>query len=195
MSARAIRCVEIEPADWPAIEALFGENGACAGCWCMWWRVPRGGALWQATRGAPARRAFRGLVRRGEARGVLASAGDEPVGWCAFGPRGDFPRVERVRGLAGAGDDGVWSVNCFYIARAWRGRGVARALLREALRACKRHGAAVVEGYPPWPTPGERTPSSATWSGPFSIFEELGFRPVREREASKALVRLRLRRK
>ena len=32
--------------DWPAIEELFGSNGACGGCWCMWWRVPRGGKLW-----------------------------------------------------------------------------------------------------------------------------------------------------
>jgi hypothetical protein len=33
--------VEVLPATaerWPDLEALFGKNGACAGCWCMWWR-------------------------------------------------------------------------------------------------------------------------------------------------------------
>jgi len=24
---------------WPAFENLFGENGACNGCWCMYWRI------------------------------------------------------------------------------------------------------------------------------------------------------------
>ena len=24
---------------WPAFEDLFGENGACNGCWCMYWRI------------------------------------------------------------------------------------------------------------------------------------------------------------
>jgi hypothetical protein len=25
---------------WNDLVALFGERGACAGCWCMWWRLP-----------------------------------------------------------------------------------------------------------------------------------------------------------
>jgi|ERR1700677_4014286 hypothetical protein len=24
---------------WPALEDLFGERGACNGCWCMYWRI------------------------------------------------------------------------------------------------------------------------------------------------------------
>ena len=24
---------------WPALEDLFGENGAVSGCWCMYWRI------------------------------------------------------------------------------------------------------------------------------------------------------------
>lgn len=26
---------ELTPELWPALEKLFGKNGACAGCWCM----------------------------------------------------------------------------------------------------------------------------------------------------------------
>ena len=29
------------PQRWPDLERLFGPRGACAGCWCMWWRLPR----------------------------------------------------------------------------------------------------------------------------------------------------------
>lgn len=31
---------------WPAFEDLFGRNGACNGCWCMFWRV---GAAYRKT--------------------------------------------------------------------------------------------------------------------------------------------------
>ena len=33
---------ELSPELWPAFEALFGEKGACAGCWCMFWRTEKG---------------------------------------------------------------------------------------------------------------------------------------------------------
>src|SRR5437773_770027 len=26
---------------WPDLEELFGPRGACGGCWCMWWKLPR----------------------------------------------------------------------------------------------------------------------------------------------------------
>jgi hypothetical protein len=26
---------------WSDFEALFGERGACGGCWCMLWRLKR----------------------------------------------------------------------------------------------------------------------------------------------------------
>ncbi len=95
--------------DWPVIEALFGANGACGGCWCMWWRVPMGGKVWEAAKGVPNREAFRSLVQSGRASGVLAFDGDRPVGWCAVGPRADFPRLERSKALARPWSDTTWS--------------------------------------------------------------------------------------
>jgi len=29
----------LTPDLWPAFENLFGEQGACSGCWCMSWRI------------------------------------------------------------------------------------------------------------------------------------------------------------
>ena len=31
----------LTPDLWPAFEDLFGANGACYGCWCMYWRIGR----------------------------------------------------------------------------------------------------------------------------------------------------------
>jgi len=191
-AAPRLRCVELTPDRWPAVEELFGPRGACAGCWCMWWRVERGGALWEKTRGAPAKRQLKKLVTSGAAHGVLAFVGDRPVGWCAFGPREDFPRVATVRAYKQTDTPhGLWSINCFYIDKHDRGRGVARALLAAAVSACKRHGARVIEGYPVDST--VKFGAVFAWTGPHNIFEERGFRQVPTPPTSKKLVRLRLR--
>ena len=70
--------------DWPVVSELFGPNGACGGCWCMYWRVPRGGQLWEERKGEPNRRAFMRLVKSGQVHGCLAFAGEEPIGLCAM---------------------------------------------------------------------------------------------------------------
>lgn len=86
-------------ADWPTIQTLFGANGACGGCWCMWWRVPMGGNTWEAAKGPGNQAAFQQLVESGRASGVLAFSGETAVGWCAAGPRADFPRLDRSKAL------------------------------------------------------------------------------------------------
>ena len=95
--------------DWPVIERLFGANGACGGCWCMYWRVSP--AAFREGKGDGNRAAFEGLVRTGRASGVLAFDGDAAVGWCAAGPRGDFERVVRHRTLGRDAPENTWSVN------------------------------------------------------------------------------------
>jgi GNAT superfamily N-acetyltransferase len=181
---------ELTPALWPEIEKLFGNNGACGGCWCMWWRVERGGKLWESTKGKPAKRTFRELVVTGRARGIVAFAAGEPVGWCSFGPRADFPRLDRVRAYRRPDTDGVWSINCFFIPRPFRGKGVARALLKAAVQACTHHGAQVIEGYPVITSrEGKQLAAAFSWTGPLKIFEEQGFEVVQATPPTKPLVR------
>ena len=76
--------------DWPHLEALFGAKGACGGCWCQWWRLPRGGKLWDETKGARAKRMMKKLFASNEITGLLAYDRKRPVGWCSFGPRSVF---------------------------------------------------------------------------------------------------------
>jgi len=162
--------------DWPIVEALFGPRGACGGCWCMWWRVPMGGRTWDAMKGEPNRSAFRKLVNTGGASGVLAFSGDEPVGWCAIGPRADFPRIDRSKALVRAWSPSTWSLNCLYVPAPWRGRGVARALVIGAVELARLRGAGEVEAYPQSLRPGERQAGAFVWTGVPSLYEPLGFR-------------------
>jgi GNAT superfamily N-acetyltransferase len=177
MAQRARAPFEIRPVsegDFPTIERLFGERGACGGCWCMWWNIPRGGKMWQEARGEPNRRALRTLVQAGRVHALLALAQEQPVGWCRFGPRADFPRLETVRALQRDWDEGTYCVNCFYIVPGWRGRGVARALLEEATRRCFELGAREVEGYPAV-TRDRKLPGAFAWTGVPALFTAAGF--------------------
>jgi GNAT superfamily N-acetyltransferase len=162
--------------DWPTIETLFGPNGACGGCWCMWWRVPRGGKLWTEMKGKKNRAAFRKLVENGEVHGVLAFCGDAPVGWCSFGPRRSYVRLETVRALKRDWTERTWSILCFYIPTAWRRRGVARLLLKAATERAFKLGAGEVEGYPVVPQePSGSMPAAFTWTGVPALFEAAGY--------------------
>lgn len=183
---------DLTPRLWPALEKLFGKNGACGGCWCMWWRIEKG-ERWSEVKGAPARRRLRRLVRAGRAHGVLAFAAGEPVGWCAYERRTDLPRLDRAPSLA-CGDAGrVWSLPCFFVKAGWRGHGVARALLDGALRRLRRRGAGIAEGYPVKPPrPGERMPAAFIYTGTPGLFRGAGFAPAARRPRGRQRVRLRL---
>jgi GNAT superfamily N-acetyltransferase len=188
MSSGGIRCEELRPELWQSLERLFGPNGACAGCWCMWWRAEPG--LWKQLQGTKAKRAFKRLVESGAAHGILAFSGDRPVGWCAFGPRTDFPRLVHSKAFQRTDIDGVWSINCFFIARDFRRQGLARRLLDAAITACVRHGARVVEAYPVTTrNDGGRVSSGSAYPGPLRIFEEQGFKVVQRNSLTRPLVR------
>jgi hypothetical protein len=91
----------------------------------MYWRLPRGGKLWEECKGAKNKRSFKRLVASGQACGCLAFADSEPVGWCCIGPREDFPRLVKCKPLNIGQPDSAWAVVCFYIPAGWRRRGVA----------------------------------------------------------------------
>ncbi len=171
-----VRVRALARTDWPLVERLFGRNGACGGCWCMWWRVPRGGKLWEQNKGEPNRRAFRKLVTAGRVTACIALDGDEPVGWCCIGPRMDFPRLERVRALQTDWDERTWSVVCFFVRAGRRGQGIGTALLREAVRLARRARARRLEGYPVRPSrAGARIPAAFAWTGTPELFTACGF--------------------
>ena len=178
----------ISPGDWPSIVKLFGDKGACGGCWCMSWRVPTHGKQWEECKGAKNRRALRTLVQRGEVHAVMAFAGDEPVAWCTYGPRESFAYIPRVRALAREDTAGVWSVVCFYLRPAWRRSGVGTCLLQEAVRDAFRLGARQVEGFPavPWDR-NVAMPAAFAWTGVPALFERSGFRKLRRPKSSRPI--------
>jgi GNAT superfamily N-acetyltransferase len=145
----------------------------------MWWRVPQGGKLWARMKGERNRDAFRNLLESGEVHGVMAFRGEDPVGWCSFGPRLSHPRLERVRALRRDWSKETWSILCFYIPPSWRRRGVARLLLKEATDRAFELGAHEVEGYPVVASdPSESMPAAFAWTGVPALFQAAGYKKL-----------------
>jgi GNAT superfamily N-acetyltransferase len=174
----------LTPADWPLVEKLFGPNGACGGCWCMTWRVPKHGKAWELAKGEPNRQRFKELVESGEAHGVFAFAGEECVGWCSFGPRRTFPKLLTHRALQTDWDEGTWSIVCFYIPSKWRGRGVATTLLKAATEEAFARGARRVEGYPAVPY-NPVMPAAFAWTGVPALFKAAGYKELKRDGATR----------
>ncbi len=167
---------KVTPADRKTIEELFGARGACAGCWCMHWRLPRGGQLWRDMQGEPNKRAFLKLLATKRLHAVIAEAAGEAVGWCSFGPRSDFPKLERSRVFQRRHiNSTTWCVVCFFIKPAWRGRGLATALLRAATREALEAGASEIEGFPALHREGAVLAPVFAWTGVAEMFESCGY--------------------
>ena len=179
----------LTPERWADFVKLFGKNGACAGCWCMWWRLPH--AQWCRQRGAGNKRAIHRIVKAGPPPGLLAYVDGQPAGWCALAPRSDYPRLARSRKLRSVDDKPVWSVTCFFVARAFRHRGLTVHLLRAAAHFARQNGACLLEGYP---TDTRRAQSPAfVYTGLASAFRKTGFVEVARRSPTRPIFRRTLR--
>lgn len=176
----------LTPARWRDLEGLFGERGACGGCWCMWWRLKR--SQFEKQKGAGNKRALKRLVASGQVPGLLAYANGQPVAWCAVAPRESYSVLERSRVLARVDEQPVWSVGCFFVAKPFRGRGLTVKLLRAAVAYARKQGARIVEGYPVEPRKG-RMPDAFAYTGLPSAFRQAGFVEVLRRSATRPIMR------
>ncbi|WP_255468442.1 GNAT family N-acetyltransferase [Reyranella sp. CPCC 100927] len=176
----------LTPDLWPALEDLFGEKGACNGCWCMYWRI---GSAYRRTPRDRNKAAFRDVVRTGPPPGLLAFAGDVVVGWCQLTPRDALPWLDREWRLRRVDDVPVWSLSCFYIRIGYRRRGVTTALIAAALKAARRARAAALEAYP---FDADKSPS-ASGTGYASTFARAGFKVVARHIPARPIMRYDLR--
>src|SRR5438445_2340963 len=98
----------LTPDLWPALEDLFGDKGACGGCWCMYWRI---GRAYRKRRRKQNKAEFREGVKGGPP-GLLAFAADVDLGWCQLTPRDALPWLERSWRLRRVDEVAVGSLSC-----------------------------------------------------------------------------------
>lgn len=171
--------VEVHPVTvdrWPDLLALFGPNGAYSNCWCTWWILP--GKQFASALPGDRRALLEDLVRADETPGLLAYRDGKAVGWCAVGPRQRYSRMMSLRSPVYRPIDdpaGNWVINCFFVARAERRLGVARALLAAAIDFGFRNGATSIDAYP---LPDTTHGAASLYVGTVSMFTDAGFQEV-----------------
>ena len=174
----------LTPELWPALEELFGRAGASNGCWCMYWRL---GPAYKRRPRDQNKAALRAEAEQGPPPGLLAFDGELAVGWCRLTPRSAVPWLDSARHLGRVDDVPVWSVSCFYVLRAYRGRGVMPALIAAALRAAKAANAPALEAYPVDTSAPKATTN--VFTGTASAFRHAGFTTVAQRSPARPIMR------
>lgn len=174
---------------WPAFEDLFGQSGACNGCWCMYWRI---GSEYHKRVREKNRSTFRKIVKQGPPPGLLAFDGERAVGWCQLTPRDDLRWLNRARFFERVDEAPVWSISCFFVRRGYRHQGIMTALITAALRAAKLANAPALEAYPVDTARSDST--SNVFTGTALTFKRAGFKTVTHRLASRPIMRHDLKR-
>jgi len=177
---------------WADLEELFGENGACGGCWCMWWRLKR--SEFERQKGEGNRKALKKIVDSGRIPGILAYAKGQPIAWCSVAPRETYPTLERSRTLKRVDDKPVWSVVCFFVAKPFRRKGVTTKLLRAAIDYVGKQGGKILEGYPVEPKKAKIADTFA-YTGLASTFRKAGFVEALRRSETRPMMRYMIKKK
>jgi ribosomal protein S18 acetylase RimI-like enzyme len=166
----------LSAATWASLAELFREGGDPRWCWCQYWRLRS--KDFSAAKAPQLRERLRDQALSDEPPGLFAFDGERAVGWVSLGPRADCERVVRSRVIPTIDDRPVWSIVCFAVSSAARGRGVARALLDGAVDYARERGADALEAYPVAVDAGEPIHAEAAFTGTLPMFERAGFRVV-----------------
>jgi len=175
----------LTPELWIDFERLFGPRGACAGCWCTFWKLR--GKAYEENTGEPAHQMQKSIVESGTVPGLLAFRGDEPVGWIAIEPRSAYPKLAHSRILKPVDDANPWSVTCFFVAKQVRRQGLTVELLRAAVDYVREQGGKIVEGYPI--DARGNMPDAFIYHGTATAFHEAGFVEVARRSDTRPVMR------
>ena len=88
-----LKCFPVNKSRWKDFEELFGDRGACGGCWCMAWRLRA--KEFEKQKGSANKRAMKKIVDNNELPGILGYINNKPVGWCSVAPR---YKIRKIKG-------------------------------------------------------------------------------------------------
>ncbi len=177
------------------LETLFnGPGGSIVrGCWCMYYRrsgdVPTPPGM---TRGEFNECSLKALVDQGVCPGLLGYRDGAPIGWISLGPREQYAKLARSPVMKPVDDKPVWSVVCFYTAKAARGQHVAETMLDAGIDYARSQGARIIEAYPV--DKPNRGSDDSMWFGAKRMYDRAGFVEVARRKPTRVVVRKTLRR-
>ena len=167
----------LTPVRWEDFEALFGPNGACAGCWCAWFLMTNREFKESGKEGH--KELLRTLVQSGVEPGLIAYADGVPAGWVALAPRENYKRLATSEVMGAVDDQPVWVIPCFFIHRDYRRQGLMEKLLAAAIEYGREKGVKILEAFP-LEAEGKMS-SIQLFTGKASVFRNQGFEQVAQR--------------
>jgi GNAT superfamily N-acetyltransferase len=177
----------VTKANWDKFVALFGSHGACANCWCMFYRLRQ--AEFKAGKVNDINKnRMKELIWEGKPVGIIAIYKGQAIAWCAFAPREDYLKLENSRVHKRIDDKPAWSIPCFFIDKKFRRKGISVALLKGVIEYARKNKIGIVEAYPTIPTQ-EKLPDAFVWIGLYKSFERAGFEIVDHKSKSRPMVR------
>jgi len=194
-----ITVVPANQATWEDLEQVLGAARCHGGlCYCQRFKIAN--PEWRVTDDGERAHRLRAQSECGQptapaTSGLVAFAGDEPVGWCAVEPRTAYPKLLTTRiPWAGRdedrGDPGVWAVTCFFVRAAARRTGITHVLARAAVEHARRRGARAVEGYPMLTVPGQDVPWGELHVGTVNAFASAGLTEVSRPTKRRVVMRI-----
>jgi len=173
--------------NWGKFEQLFGAKGACANCWCMYYRLPKTD-FHEGKYEDGNKQAMKELVWNNKPAGILAIYEEEAIAWCAFAPRKDYLKLSKSRVHKPIDDKEVWSIPCMFIHKDFRKNGISIVLLKGVIAYAREHGIRILEAYPTIQTT-DKLPDSFVWIGLYKCFERAGFKIVDRTSVNRPMVR------
>ena len=119
------------------------------------------------------------MVKEGRIKGYLAFDGNKAVGWCNANDRMNYYRVgefdldhmpEDAMPTGCRQNGQIKSVVCFEISPEYRGKGIAKQLLKRVCDDAQSEGYSSVEAYP-----AEKAEISLAFTGPVHLYQKMGF--------------------
>jgi GNAT superfamily N-acetyltransferase len=176
---------------WDDFETVMGARGGARGCWCMHWRSSI--AEWMENKGDGNKAAMRALAERDAPPGVVGYLDAEPVAWCAFGDRSDFPRMQRSALLKPIDDEPVVALACLLIRKDHRGHGLSAALIAAVCdHLAETSQTRTIEAYPVEPPGGRSAGPDTAMTGIASAFADAGFTEVARPKHDRPIMRFDL---
>lgn len=166
----------LDASTWDAFAELVERNGGVfGGCWCIGFH-PEG-----CRSAAENREAKEERVRSGQTHSAVVFDDDGLAqGWCQYGSPQELTRIKHRREYEkDAPPQPAWRITCFYVDKKHRRQGVARAALEGALEQIAHAGGGLVEAISEV-TAGRDAPGRFLFSATVELFEEYGFRRVRQ---------------
>lgn len=170
---------------WHDFEMLFGDHGACGGCWCMHWKLR--GKAFSENKGDGNRQIQKSIVDAKKNPGLIAYSEGYPIGWIAIEPRSEYPKLATSKVLKQIDNEEVWSITCLFIEKKHRRKGITVELIKAAVEHAKKYGAKIVESYP-MDTKTKQSPAFI-FTGTTSSFKNAGFKEVARNSSTHPIFR------